>query len=51
MRWLYHHEVDLTPFIEFGRENTLAIRVFNEQNFGGLFRRCFIYAPLSAPGK
>lgn len=50
MRWLYHHEVDLTPFIKFGTENTLAVRVYNEQNFGGLFRRCFIYAPLGGSG-
>lgn len=49
MRWQYHHEVDLTHFIKFGTENTLAVRIFNEQNFGGLFRRCFIYAPASPP--
>jgi hypothetical protein len=29
---------------------TLAVRVYNEQNFGGLFRRCFIYAPLGGSG-
>jgi hypothetical protein len=44
-RWLYHCEVDLTPAVNFGVENRLVVRVFNEQNFGGIFRRCFVYAP------
>jgi hypothetical protein len=46
MRWKYHHEVDITPHVKFGEENTLAVRIFNEQSFGGIFRRCFIYAPV-----
>ena len=44
-RWAYHDEVDLTGHVVPGEENTLAIRVFDEQNFGGIFRRCFIYSP------
>lgn len=46
MRWLYHHEVDITPFVKYGEENTLAVRIFNEQSLGGIFRRCFIYSPV-----
>ena len=46
MRWQYHHEVDITPYVKIGEENTLAVRVFNEQSFGGIFRRSFIYAPV-----
>jgi len=45
-RWEYHAEVDLTPYIMYGEQNTLAIRVFDEQNFGGIFRRCFVYSPV-----
>jgi len=44
MRWKYHHEVDITPFVHAG-ENTLVVRVYNEQSFGGIFRRSFVYAP------
>ena len=44
-RWRYHHQVDITPCVRFGGENLLAVRVYNEQNFGGIFRRCFIYSP------
>jgi len=45
MRWLYHQEIDVTSCVQPG-ENTLAVRVYNQQNFGGIFRRCFLYAPV-----
>jgi len=46
MRWQYPAEVDITSCVKPGEENTLVVRIFNEQNFGGIFRRCFIYAPV-----
>ena len=45
-RWRYPHQLDVTPHVEFGKENQIAIRVMNDQNFGGIFRRCFLYAPV-----
>lgn len=45
-RWLYHYELDITPLVKFGERNTLAVRVFDEQDAGGIFRRCFIYSPV-----
>ena len=47
-RWLYHHEIDITDQVVFGKENELTVRVENDYNFGGIFRRCFIYAQRSA---
>lgn len=44
-RWEYPAQVDLTDHLKPGEKNTLVIRVFDEQNFGGIFRRCFIYSP------
>ncbi len=44
-RWLYHHEVDITEQVSFGSENELVVRVKNDFNFGGIFRRSFVYAP------
>lgn len=48
-RWRYHQELDVTPYVRYGAENHLAIRVRNDQNFGGIFRRCFLYSP--SPGE
>lgn len=45
MRWKYHHEIDLTDYLKAGQTNTITIRVWNDQDAGGIFRRCFIYAP------
>lgn len=44
-RWQYHHEIDITDRVRFGEENHLSIRVLNDYNFGGMFRRSFIYSP------
>ncbi len=44
-RWEYHHQIDITDHIRYGAENTLTIRVYNDYNFGGIFRRSFVYAP------
>lgn len=44
-RWKYHHEIDVTDQVRFGAENELVVRVKNDYNFGGIFRRCFVYAP------
>jgi hypothetical protein len=35
--------------VRYGEENSLAIRIMNDQNFGGIFRRCFVYAPAGEP--
>ena len=48
-RWRYPAEVDITDCVRYGKQNTLAIRVADEQNFGGIFRRCFVYAPVGPP--
>lgn len=44
-RWMYHGEIDITDQVEFGATNELTLRVHNDQNFGGLFRRSFVYSP------
>ena len=44
-RWKYHHEIDISDFVKSGEENELMIRVKNDNNFGGIIRRCFIYSP------
>lgn len=45
MRWKYAQEIDVTSTVKPG-ENLLAVRIYNQQGFGGIFRRCFIYAPV-----
>lgn len=45
MRWKYHHEIDLTDYIKPGQKNRITIRVWNDQDAGGIFRRSFIYSP------
>ncbi len=37
-------EVDVTGQVEFGKKNTIAIRVWNDAEIGGLYRRGFIWA-------
>ncbi|MFP4026167.1 MAG: DUF4838 domain-containing protein [Candidatus Brocadiia bacterium] len=45
--WGRPHEFDMeiTELIEPGQRNTVAIRVFNDAEIGGLYRRGFIWAP------
>lgn len=50
-RWLYHHEIDVTDRVRFGAENELVVRVKNDYNLGGIFRRCFVYAPRETDGQ
>ena len=45
-RWKYHADVDISGYIEAGKTNQIAIRVWNDQNAGGLFRRSFVYSPI-----
>lgn len=47
-RWKYHDTVDISKYLQPGK-NEIAIRIWNDQNAGGLFRRSFIYAPVAAP--
>lgn len=49
MRWLYHCEIDVTDQVRFDGENELTVRLFNDANFGGIFRRCFVYAERATP--
>ena len=45
--WWYHphdFELDVTDLIEPGKTNTIAIRVSNDAEIGGVFRRGFIWA-------
>ena len=41
-------DVDLTDVLEPGQVNTIAIRVDNEFEWGGIFRRVFLYAPIAS---
>ncbi len=45
--WAHPHEfeLDVTAALKPGAENTIAIRVLNDAEIGGLFRRGFIWAP------
>ena len=50
--WWYHphdFELDVTDLIEPGEKNTVAIRVMNDAEIGGLFRRGFFYSPNELP--
>ena len=45
--WWYHNhefELDVTGLVEPGRKNTIAIRVLNPYEIGGLFRRGFLWS-------
>jgi len=37
-------DYDITEHVEFGKKNTIAIRVLNNAEIGGLYRRGFVYA-------
>lgn len=50
-RWKYHAEVDISKFVRPGTQNEIAIRIWNDQNAGGIFRRSFIYSPVSPKEK
>ena len=41
-------DIDLSSAIEPGRDNTIVIRVDNEFEWGGIFRRIFLWSPTSA---
>ncbi len=41
----HHFELDVTDLIKPGQKNTVAIRVLNDAEIGGLFRRGFFYSP------
>jgi hypothetical protein len=43
--WRQPFECDITPFIHFGEENTIAVRAFAESTLGGLWQRAMVYAP------
>jgi hypothetical protein len=45
--WWHAHDfdIDLTDFVEAGKENTIAIRLWNKAEVGGLFRRGFFWSP------
>lgn len=45
VRWKYHDTVDISDFIKPGQKNEISIRIWNDQNAGGIFRRSFIYSP------
>jgi hypothetical protein len=38
-------DIDITEAVELGRINTLVIRVDNEHEWGGIFRRVFLWSP------
>ena len=40
-----------TEQVRFGADNELVVRVKNNFNFGGIFRRCFVYAPRPEVGR
>jgi len=48
MRWKYHDTVDISEFVKPGKKNEIAIRIWNDQNAGGMFRRSFIYTPIDS---
>ncbi len=45
--WWHPHgfDIDITDFIEPGKDNTIAIRLWNKAEVGGLFRRGFFWSP------
>jgi len=46
--WWYHphhFELDVTDLIKPGQKNTIAIRVLNDAEIGGMFRRGFFWSP------
>ena len=49
--WYSPHDVDLdvTSLIKPGQRNTIAIRIWNNADIGGLYRRGFLYSPKPEP--
>ena len=43
--WRQPFECDVTRFIRFGEDNTIAVRAYAEQGLGGLWRGAMLYAP------
>ncbi len=45
--WMGGHDFDLdiTKLVRFGEKNIIAIRVWNNSEIGGLYRRGFIWSP------
>ena len=45
--WHHNHafELDVTDLIKPGQENTIAIRIRNPSEIGGLWRRGFFWSP------
>jgi hypothetical protein len=43
-------ELDVSDLIEPGKPNTVAIRVWNDAEIGGLYRRGFFWSPNVAAG-
>ncbi len=41
-------DLDVTRLVQPGQPNTVAIRVWNDAEIGGLYRRGFVYSPLGA---
>lgn len=41
-----HFDVDLTHVIEAGKDHSVVIRVNNEFEWGGIYRRLFLYSPV-----
>jgi hypothetical protein len=44
-RWKYHDTVDISDFVRPGQKNEISIRIWNDQEAGGIFRRSFVYSP------
>ena len=45
-----HFDVDLTDVIEAGKDHSIVIRVHNEFEWGGIYRRVFLYSPVGGRG-
>lgn len=43
--WRQPFECDITPFVRFGEENTIAVRAYAERTLGGLWRGAMLYSP------
>jgi hypothetical protein len=43
--WRQPFECDVTPFIHFGEQNTIAVRAYAERTLGGLWRGGMLYSP------
>ena len=43
--WRQPFECDITRFIEFGEQNTIAVRAYAERTLGGLWQPSLLYSP------